>query len=120
LPVNAGEIEIELGGGRYVLRSSLGAHKAVNMAFGGFVAALRELQNFNSDAYVAVVAAGLGKKSNSFLEPEAEKKITIEEAVYEAGLEYLNKPLSKFVGLLLNGGREPKDETSEGKKPGEE
>jgi len=102
-----GEVEIELGGGKYILRSSLGAHKAVNHAFGGFTAALRELMAFNFDAYVSVVAAGLGKAPNQFLEENVEKKITIEEAVYLAGLEDLNAPLSRFVGYLTNGGRDP-------------
>lgn len=107
--VNQGEVEIELGGGKYVLRSTLGAAKAVNAAFGGFTAVFRELMAFNLDAYVAVVSAGLGKKPNQFLEADVENKITVEEAVYQTGIEALNEPCSRFVGFLTNGGRDPSE-----------
>lgn len=106
---NQGEVEIELGGGKYVLRPTLQAAKTVNKVFGGFTAALRELMAFNFDAYVAVIAAGLGKTPNQFLEENSENKITVEEAVYQTGIEALNEPASKFVGYLTNGGRDPNE-----------
>lgn len=106
---NQGEVEIELGGGKYVLRPTLQAAKTVNKVFGGFDAAFRELMALNLDAYVAVIAAGLGKTANQFLVPEDEKKLTVEQAVYEQGIETLSGVAAKFVGFLTNGGRDPNE-----------
>jgi hypothetical protein len=114
--MNQGEVEFEIGGAKFVLRSTLSAMKAVNRAFGGYRAALDEVDRHNMDAYVTIAAAGIDKTSNALLFPDTENKITVEQAVYEAGTINLIGPISKFVGFLSNGGRDP--EQKKGAPPG--
>jgi len=94
------DVSITLNGRAETLRCTLRAAKLVNAA-GGFAEALRRLAGFDLDAYVAIVAAGLGKKPSD-----------VEDAVYEAGLPNLTEALSEYVGLLSNGGRPFKSESS--------
>ncbi|MGM4891269.1 hypothetical protein [Tardiphaga sp. 839_C3_N1_4] len=87
------DVEIELNGKFETLRCTLKAGKLVNSG-GGFGEVLRKLAVFDMDAYVHVVAAGLGRKPAD-----------VEEAVYKTGLVDLTEKLSEFVMLLANGGR---------------
>lgn len=108
-PVNAGEVRISLDGKDLVLRSSLRAARAVSADQDGFVGALQRLARFDFDAFVSIIAVGIGKDASD-----------IEDAVYEAGLETLVDPVSKYVGYLMRGGREAKkagegDEAPKGK-----
>lgn len=95
---NMGEVEISLGGVKHVLRCSLRAARTVSALSGGFSAAYQGLSGYNLAVYVAIVAAGLDKRGNDAAQ--------IERQVYETGLEALTAPLSKYLGLLMNGGRE--------------
>jgi hypothetical protein len=88
------EVEITLNGKTETLRCTLRAAKRVNL-LGGFAEVLRKLAVFDFDAYVGVVASGLNKA------PDA-----IEDAVYQTGTVALLEPLSNYVKLLANGGRE--------------
>lgn len=81
------------------LTPTLRAARSVN-ALGGFAEVLRRLAGFDFDAFVAVVAAGAGKKASE-----------VEDAVYEAGLPSLVEPLSQFVESLANGGKPIKPAT---------
>ena len=87
------EVEIDLNGKTETLRCTLKAAKLVNSG-GGYGEVLRKLAVFDHDAYVHVVAAGMGKKPGD-----------VEDAVYRAGLPSLTEPLSEYVMLLANGGR---------------
>lgn len=78
---------------------TLRAARSVN-ALGGFAEVLRKLAGFDFDAFVAVVAAGTGKKASE-----------VEDAVYEAGLPNLVESLSAFVESLANGGKPIKPAT---------
>lgn len=88
-----GEVEITLNGRKEVLRCSPRAARAVN-GLGSFATAFQRIGAFDFDAYVTVMAAGLGKKPSD-----------IEDAVYQNGMPDLVEPLSEFVSLLMNGGR---------------
>lgn len=87
------EVEITLNGKSETLRPSLGAAKRVN-ALGGFMNVHSKLQAYDFDYFVAVIAAGLEKKSAD-----------IESAVYKTGLPNLLGDVSSFVNLLANGGK---------------
>lgn len=93
-----GEVEISLGGAKHVLRCSLRAARTVSALSGGFSAAYQGLSGYNMATYVAIVAAGLDKRGND--------AAAVEKQVYETGFEPLTAPLSKYLGLLMNGGRE--------------
>lgn len=101
-----GEVTIELNGREEVLKCTLRAAREVNSACGGFMSAYRRLIEFDLETYVAIIAAGLGKKRQD-----------VEEDVFRNGLGDLSEPLAQFVGYLSNGGRDPSGK--EEAKPGE-
>jgi len=90
MSLDHGEVDTPLG----TLRCTLRAAKEVSAYFGDYLDAFRKLATFNHDAYVAIVAAGLGKSRKD-----------VEKDVYEAGLPNLTESLSDYVGLLSNGGK---------------
>lgn len=89
-------IKVTLDGRGETLRPTLRAAREVNAGFGSFTEAYRKLAAFDLEAYIVIVAAGLGKKPKD-----------VEETVYRNGLPDLTEPLSEFVTLLANGGRPP-------------
>lgn len=93
-----GEVEITLAGVKQQLRCSLRAARTVSALSGGFSAAYQGLSGYNLSIYTAIVAAGLDKRGND--------AAAVEKQVYETGLEGLAAPLSRYLGLLMNGGRE--------------
>lgn len=95
-----GEMESPLGALRFTPR----AMREVNAAFGSFGAMYQQLMLQNAEAFIAVAAAGLGKKSKD-----------VEDAVFVHGMPDLVEPFSKYVQWLANGGKEPK--VDEGSAP---
>lgn len=110
MPTNTGDVDISLNGDKSTLRCTLRAAKEINASFGDYVTAQRRLATYDLAAYVAIVAAGLGKTSKE-----------VEAAVYNNGMVELTKPLSDYVNLLANGGRPLKtdDEAAKAPAPGE-
>lgn len=102
---NMGEVEITLAGKKLTLRCSLRAARTVSGMSGGFMEAYRRIAGYDMATYVALVAAGLDKRG--------EAAVGIEEQVYDTGLEALMAPLTKYVGLLMNGGREVRSEDAD-------
>lgn len=95
---NQGDVEITLGDAKATLRCTVRAAKEVDVFFGDYSTAFRKLIAYNFAAYVAIVAAGLGKSHKE-----------VEDSVFQTGLIDLVKPLSEYLGLLSNGGRKPSD-----------
>lgn len=93
-----GEVEITLAGTRQVLRCSLRAARTVSALAGGFSGAYQGLSGYSLAIYTAIVGAGLDKRGND--------AALVEKQVYDTGLETLTAPLSRYLGLLMNGGRE--------------
>lgn len=89
-------VEIELGERTETLRPTLRAAKAVAAIGGreGIAEVFRRLAVFDLECYVAVVAAGLGKRPSE-----------VEDAVYKAGIDTLADPLARFVAMIARGGR---------------
>lgn len=111
MPANLGEVEITLNGRREVLRCSLRAARTVSLANGGFTGAFEGLARFNFSAYTALIAAGLNKQSAKEVEE-------LQADLYATGLQSLDPPLTRFVTMLMNGGREPETAPDEGDKSG--
>jgi hypothetical protein len=103
-PVNAGEVRITLAGEDRVLRSSLRAAKTVSASLDGFLGALQRVARFDHDAFVTIVAVGLGYDRRDDIE-EVERK------VFETGLPDLVAPVTKYVGYLMRGGKDEKKPT---------
>lgn len=102
MPVNPGEVEIELSGRKEILRPTLDALLTIN-ALGGVMGAYGKLQSYDFNAYVAIIAAGLGKKPRD-----------IQDEVFRAGFVDFVEPLCDFVDSVSRGGKPKNDD---GKKP---
>ncbi len=99
------DVTITLAGDRVNLRCTLRAAKTVNAEFSSFATAFERLAKLDFAAYVAIIAAGLGKTPKD-----------VEESVYVSGMSDLVAPLTDFVSLLANGGRPMTPDTSAGSK----
>lgn len=108
---NLGEVEITLNGRRECLRCSVRAALTVSLANGGFTGAYEGLARFNFSTYTALIAAGLNKQSAKEIE-------ALQADIYATGLQSLDPPLTRFVSMLMNGGKEPSSETQDA--PGKE
>ena len=91
-----GTLSVNLDGTPSDLRCSLYAAKQINAMFGDYQGALDRLRALDLNAYIAIVAAGLGKDARD-----------VEDKVYTTGMSDLILPLMKFVNMLGNGGRPP-------------
>ncbi|WP_448043814.1 hypothetical protein [Bradyrhizobium liaoningense] len=101
---NIGEVDSPLG----TLRCSLAAAKHVSSLVGGYNGAIARLGMLDHNIYVAVAAAGLGKKPSE-----------IEAKVYSAGLVNLTAPFVTFVTYLGNGGKPFAPAAEDGAEMGE-
>ncbi|QKV17857.1 hypothetical protein [Oricola thermophila] len=95
--IGAGNVEIELDGVPYTLKPTLRAARMVSQNFGGFQKALAAIGNLDLDAYVSVIAAGVGAKASDVNE--------IAEAVWRTGMPGLADPVVTYLTNLANGGR---------------
>lgn len=102
----ATEVAVVISGEERFLRPTLRAAIAVSRRFGGFLAAFQKIGGLDLEAATHIVAAGLDKR-----DPDEIKEI--EKAVFEHGVALLVEPLSRFVEILSNGGREPGKEPEE-------
>ena len=93
------EVEITLGDTAYTLKPSLRAARLVS-AMDGFVGAYQRLQRFDFATFVAIIAAGLPQRSPADMK-------ALEEEVFATGVDPLFEPLTKFVNMLMSGGRDP-------------
>jgi hypothetical protein len=100
IPARKGELAFTLAGKPATLRASLRAAQMVNDGCGGFIGALEGLSRFNINTFTIVLGAGLGAKD----QPALDK---VGEQVFATGLADLSGPATKFVQMLMNGGREP-------------
>ena len=102
---NSGEVETPIG----TLRCTLRAAKTVNKVCGSFSEAFARVQALDFDACTVVVAAGMGKSTTA-----------VEDDVFRTGLPDLLQPLTEYLILLSNGGRQPDDEPAEGSESGKD
>ncbi len=101
--LSMGVIPIILGADReeFQLKASVRAVLGVSDLDGGLTNVLVRIQKMDFRTYVAVVRIGLS----------ADDKLSkrLNDLVFETGLLTLMEPLVKFVTLLMNGGKDPKD-----------
>ncbi|WP_062206794.1 hypothetical protein [Aureimonas sp. AU12] len=94
------DVEVELGGDTHLLRPSLKAATAISRQFGGLVGAMQAALNGNLDAFQFVVKTGIVTAKNISTED-------LKELVWSAGMRKLSDPVSKYLTLLQNGGKDP-------------
>ncbi len=100
-------VKITLGEKSVDLVPTLRAAKIVSEASEGFSGIFQKVQRFQMSAFTLVIAAGTDTKSD-YLE-------ALEESIYANGLEPLAAPVSRFISILMNGGRDPALKTSKPK-----
>jgi hypothetical protein len=112
--IRPGEVKIDLGDEVVTLRPTARAVRRLGERFDGIMGIAEALARLRLDAFVEVIAAGAagsGGPSGSTLTKE--QRAELEDAVFRAGLANLVQPLSRYVGILANGGRPPKDEEAQ-------
>ncbi|QIG67372.1 hypothetical protein EVB39_043 [Rhizobium phage RHph_TM3_3_9] len=104
--IGLGEVEIKLMNAAgelqpVTLKPSLRATKLLSRNEGGLMATAQQIMNLNLDTFVRVIDLGVG-----FTEKGKEG---LDQRVYDTGLAELSAPLVRFVHILINGGKPPKD-----------
>ncbi|WP_279483407.1 hypothetical protein [Aureimonas sp. SK2] len=106
------DVEVELGGETHLLRANLKNATAISRQFGGFDGAVQGLLNSNLDVYQSIVKTGIVTAKNISTDD-------LKEMVWSAGMNKLVVPLSKFVGMCRNGGRDPETEDDQAPDEGQ-
>lgn len=91
------EVEIDLNGEIITLKCTLEAATRINTHFAGFGKAYDRVVQMDLDAYVALIRHGAGLDANAAKE--------LPPRIFRAGLANLTGPLSRYVALLISGGR---------------
>jgi hypothetical protein len=109
------DVSVKLAGADYDLRVSLKAATAISRQFGGMNNAFSALGRADLDTYTFIIKAGLAPEAQREL---SDNDVDVADAVWRAGMDNLAEPLSRYVSLLRNGGRDPEaiavdDEESE-------
>lgn len=101
------EVTITLDGDDVDLRCTPLAMKALCNRHGSLIAVQQKIASFDFNAMADVVEIGIGPKQLKHLGISREK---LESAVYEAGMAKILAPLTRYIMMLANGGREPSDD----------
>lgn len=101
------DVMVELDGDEYPLRSSLRAATAISNHFGGFIAAYQHLANGNLQAYQFIIRNGIPKADQRNISTEE-----LNEMIWRKGTVDLVGPVSKYLGRLQHGGRDPDEDVS--------
>lgn len=112
VPARKGELAITLAGEAVTLRATLRAAQMVNDGCGGFRGALEGIARFDLNAVTLVVAAGIGAKDQAAVDDVGRK-------VFSTGLGDLAAPTTRFVTMLMNGGRDPGEKADDATSKGE-
>ena len=111
-PPGAGDVTLELGDEKLVLRATLNAGLTISRTAGGIRGAIDKVMQMDFDTIASVIRAGVGQK-------EA-KKHDIEQLLWDNGLmDSQGQVLAKVVEFLTNlarGGRPAEEEDSEKKE----
>lgn len=87
----------------FVLRANLKSGVAISRQFGGFQGAFDAIIRRDIEAYMFIIRQGIPKDARISTED-------LNEAVFRTGIEDLIEPVIRFLKVLQNGGKVPKDE----------
>lgn len=99
MPTEPATVTLTLGSTPYTLRPTYDASRILNRLAGGMLPLIRSVSNVDGDMMTMIVAAGMGAKGKAVED--------IGRAVFEHGLEDLVDPLTRYLTLICNGGRDP-------------
>lgn len=92
--IGSGNVDMELDGSKVTLKPTIKAAQGISRQYGGFIAAIGELNKFNLDALTQVVAFGLNKEPND-----------IADRVWRTGAAQMTPHAIRYISILMNGGR---------------
>lgn len=93
----------------YSLRSSLRAATTISNQFGGFIGAYQQLAAGSLQAVQFIIRTGIPKEELRNVSTDE-----LNEMVFRTGTVKLITPLTKYLGRLQNGGRDPDEEPDDG------
>lgn len=105
--LGAGDVEISILGKEYTMKPTLAVAKLLSKKFGGGIIAVSRINQFDIEAYVDVISAGLSlteRGESAFADGKG-----LASAIFETGLMDLAAPCIRFVHIVINGGRPPSD-----------
>ena len=92
--------QLTIGTQTYALECTLDAFRSIPSALGGFTGTYAKLASADPDTCVFIIAAAIGKAR------DFEAQNVIADVLFKAGLDKnLFDTLTKYVGLLQNGGK---------------
>jgi len=104
-----GEVTINgLGGVEVVLKPTPFALRTVLTEMGGARSVYSALYNMEYSAIFGILKAGTRRNESELWDKN--DTAALEKAIFEYGLSDLIEPCTKYLTLLINGGREPKEE----------
>ncbi len=104
-----GFVDITLNGETYQMKATIKAARLISARYEGFGSAIALVSQLRLDATTDIVKIGLGLTEREF------KEMDIDNAVWRAGLPNLAGPLTRYLMMLINGGRSPSgDDDDEG------
>lgn len=105
-------VTVKLGDEEYELVPSISAMRAISSASGGFTGAFSGINRFELSVYATIIAVGCGKKTQKEIRE-------IEETIYvNGGMMPIANTLSRYLDILMNGGKDPDVDVEEGKDTG--
>jgi hypothetical protein len=104
--VSVPEVVVDLSGEIFTLTPGLGAAIGINAKFGGIYVAGQQAQNGDIAAIATIIRYGAG------LEKKAEADLV--GKVFAAGVMTVSAKALEFIGLLMNGGQQPKGDVESG------
>ena len=105
-----GEVNLRMGGVDVTLRPTPHALRTVLTELGGARQVYSALYNIEYAAIFGLIKAGQ-RRSDDEVWSAADTK-ALDAAIFAYGISDLVEPCTRYLTLLLNGGREPKEEDS--------
>lgn len=100
--IQVATVELALSGGTVTLQPTARALMEISKRFGSVTSALQQVIAMNSEAIVTIVRVG-GRVGD-------QRAKVLAEEIFAYGLAECLAPVSRYIAILLNGGRPPKDE----------
>lgn len=99
---------VKVAGKTYTLEPTLKAVRQICGAYGGILSAFQQVGQVNPGVSAAIIVFGAGINLK-----EQEEIDAFEEAVWRTPRSDYANGITKYLGLLLNGGKPPEEETED-------
>ena len=109
-----GEVKLQMGRNEVVLRPTPYALREVLTELGGARLIYGALYNLEYRAFFGLIKAGVANPNEKWTAKDTE---ALEKEIFDYGLSDLVEPCTRYLTLLINGGREP--EKGDGESEGE-